>query len=71
MRIDPPVSELLERSDHQPLCQDAMNHCHAASDDPGHSQRSVVPIHNHTPLHGTYGESLRASARIYASGVKP
>jgi hypothetical protein len=52
---DPLVREkkLLKRFDHKPLDQNAVNHRDAAADDPGHCQGCVLPIHNHTPLHGT------------------
>jgi hypothetical protein len=49
-----PVGErkLLKRLDHQSLNEDAVDHGHAASYDPSHCQRSVLPIHDHTPLYG-------------------
>ena len=52
-RCDPPIRQAFERRDYQSLCQDAVNHCHAASDYPGRGERGVVRIHVHTPLYGT------------------
>src|SRR5712692_2103417 len=34
-----------EKSDHEPLDHDAVNHCYGASDDPSQSQGSVLPSH--------------------------
>src|ERR1700730_7581670 len=53
----PPVAEKkrLDRSHHEPLGQDAVNHRGSASDDSRQPQGSVLPIHDHTPLYGAYG----------------
>jgi hypothetical protein len=50
----PPIRDkkLLKRSDHKPLHEDTVKHCHAASDDPSHSQRGALQIHVHTLLYG-------------------
>jgi hypothetical protein len=37
--------ERLERSAHEPLDHDAVNHCYGASDDPSQSQGGVLPRH--------------------------
>jgi hypothetical protein len=49
-----PVGErqFRKRPDHQSLNEDAVDHGRAASYHPGHCQRSVLPIHDHTPLYG-------------------
>jgi hypothetical protein len=56
----PPIVEKkrLDRSHHEPLGQDAVNHRGSASDDSRQPQGSVLPIHDHTPLYGTYGGEL-------------
>jgi hypothetical protein len=50
--------ERLNRSDHKPLGQDAVSNRYAVSDDPGHRQGSVLPIHDHTPLYGKMANEL-------------
>ena len=49
---EPPVSQALERRNHQSLRQDAVNHGDTASDDSGRGQRLIMQVHIHTPLYG-------------------
>src|SRR5215471_14769369 len=41
---------LLERPDHEPLNQDSVKHRDSASNDSGHPQRRVSPVHAMSPV---------------------
>jgi AcrR family transcriptional regulator len=62
--------EILKRPDHQSLNEDAVDHSHTASYDPSHCQRSVLPIHDHTPMYGHIANALvRVNTFVYGDAM--